>query len=131
MPLTAFSDDSDEEDGLYGHNVGNGKIELQLMPPQNGQPTRHPKPQRRVIQPPSSTRTVVCWMGCILTLCVVIAVYGIVKWSGPKEEGLLMNMTTPVTTTHGGKQSLVISTTPGSRPVAPGKDWQHKMENHG
>lgn len=139
MPLTSLSDDSEEEDIIYGHNVENGKIELQLMPPQNGKPTKRPKPQRKVIQPDPKTGTVVCWVGCILVLCVVIAVLGIVRWSASGEGGTkLINTTEPVPVHHGGKQPFIIHTTPRSVSETvkhishpPGRDWKKKMDNHG
>ena len=85
VPLTALSDDSDEEDVIYGHKVDNGKIELQLMPPQNWKPPRNSKPIPKIVKPDPKNRTVICWVSCILLTCVVIAAVGAYKLSNSKD----------------------------------------------
>lgn len=80
--MTSLSDDSDDEDDIYGHNVESGKIELQLIPPENGRSSHKLKPKPKIVKPDQKNKTIICWICCIFTTCIVIAAVGAIKWSG-------------------------------------------------
>ena len=80
--MTSLSDDEDDEDVIYGHNVESAKIELQLIPPENGRSSSILKPKPKIVKPDQKNKTIICWLCCILTTCIVVAVVGAIKWSG-------------------------------------------------
>lgn len=143
VPLTSLSDDSDDEDVIYGHKVDNGKIELQLIPPQNGKPpVNRPKHQPKVIQPDPKNWTVFCWVTCILITCIVIAAVGALKLSAynntdnknVNSTGILNNHTNHVISPQQSKPNIISVIKPPTKgnikhPI--GKDWKKKMENYG